>query len=190
MVPAIRALFDALLASHVPRDAVADVLEIGATPTSDTLLTLPYISHARRIGANPEHNQAVDGAWVYNWSGRDIPAADSTYDVVLCNSVLEHDLRFWETVSEMRRVLRPEGWLLVGVPSFTQRIVVKRPSNEASTVTMAIHACPEDYYRFSPAVFTELIFAGFEQVKVSDVMDPPRLVGIGRKPAIGNQGAD
>ena len=46
----------------------------------------------------------------------DIPHPDASFDVVLCNHVLEHipdDLR---AMRELRRVLRPGGWAILQVP--------------------------------------------------------------------------
>ncbi|MCA1554138.1 MAG: methyltransferase domain-containing protein [Chloroflexi bacterium] len=45
------------------------------------------------------------------------PFEDATYNVVLCIEVLEHVFDPALVVSEMRRVLRPDGLLLVSVPN-------------------------------------------------------------------------
>lgn len=45
-----------------------------------------------------------------------IPFADATFDVVLCNHVLEHVLDDEQAMSELFRVLRPGGWAVLQVP--------------------------------------------------------------------------
>ncbi|MGH7934334.1 MAG: class I SAM-dependent methyltransferase [Candidatus Binataceae bacterium] len=46
-----------------------------------------------------------------------IPFAMSTFDLVLCTEVLEHVEDDGRALDEMRRVLRPGGWLLITVPT-------------------------------------------------------------------------
>jgi SAM-dependent methyltransferase len=42
--------------------------------------------------------------------------ADSTYDCVVCLEVIEHTLNPFDTVKEVRRILRHEGYLLISAP--------------------------------------------------------------------------
>jgi len=42
--------------------------------------------------------------------------ADNTYDYVMCTEVLEHTMRPWDAVSEIWRILKPSGFLLLSVP--------------------------------------------------------------------------
>jgi SAM-dependent methyltransferase len=42
--------------------------------------------------------------------------ADSTYDVVVCLDVIEHTLNPFDTVKEIRRILRHEGYLMISAP--------------------------------------------------------------------------
>jgi predicted SAM-dependent methyltransferase len=46
----------------------------------------------------------------------DMPYAENTFDVVLCSHVLEHILDDRKAMSELYRILRPEGWALLLVP--------------------------------------------------------------------------
>ena len=46
-----------------------------------------------------------------------LPFEDESFDLVVCDSLLEHTLKPLELVSEALRVLRPEGYLLLVVPN-------------------------------------------------------------------------
>ena len=58
------------------------------------------------------------------------------FDLILCSATLEHDKRFWRSVSEMRRVLRPGGLLIISVPGY-----IKDPETDhgRSTHTYRVH---------------------------------------------------
>lgn len=45
-----------------------------------------------------------------------LPVADHSYDVVICNHVLEHVTDVHQALSEIYRVLAPEGWAVLQVP--------------------------------------------------------------------------
>ena len=47
-----------------------------------------------------------------------IPFADNTFDVVLCNHVLEHVQNDIQAMREINRVLKPGGWSILQVPFF------------------------------------------------------------------------
>lgn len=49
----------------------------------------------------------------------DIPFTENTFDVVLCNHVLEHVKDDIRAMSEIRRVLRPGGYAVMQVPFFS-----------------------------------------------------------------------
>lgn len=55
-----------------------------------------------------------------------LPFADETFDVVLARHVLEHDLQVRRNLAEMRRVLKPQGLLLLEVPDCSSRKVLRR----------------------------------------------------------------
>lgn len=42
--------------------------------------------------------------------------ADSAYDCVVCMEVIEHTLNPFDTIKEIRRILRHEGYLLISAP--------------------------------------------------------------------------
>ena len=51
----------------------------------------------------------------------DIPLKDNSFDVVICNHVLEHVVDDEKAMREMLRVLRPGGWALLQSPIDRQR---------------------------------------------------------------------
>jgi SAM-dependent methyltransferase len=50
------------------------------------------------------------------YDGRTLPFADQQFDSAVCFEVMEHVFNIEEVVSELRRVLKPGGKLLVSVP--------------------------------------------------------------------------
>lgn len=196
----IRSHFDELCTRH---RVDGDVLEVGATGTPDTLLTLAALSRARRrIGLNAEPQPPLPGVEMVTADANAMTLfADASFDAVLCNSMLEHDARFWLSLGEMKRVLRPGGLLMVGVPAFTERRSLGRrfraglarlwsaplpgarhlDGAAASTPTLAVHRFPADYYRFGIDAMREIFFAGMEVVSIDELMTPPRLVGVARR---------
>jgi SAM-dependent methyltransferase len=177
-----------------------DVLEIGARPDGDTLLCLPALGRsARRVGID------LDGS--HHGNGIDIVAGnanqmtmfgDGAFDAVLCNSVLEHDRFFWRSLAEIRRVLKPGGLFVVGVPGYgamndmpfggLARLLRHVPGLAGaatafgvSSATLGLHQFPGDYYRFSRQAVAEVFLANFDGVIVETVLVPPRFIGRGRK---------
>lgn len=57
-----------------------------------------------------------------------LPFADSSFDVILCNHVLEHVSDDEKAMSELFRVLRPDGWGIIQVPLNTESsVTVENP---------------------------------------------------------------
>jgi SAM-dependent methyltransferase len=183
------------------QNANGHVLEIGARPSPDTLLCLPALDGAaQRVG--------IDLHGPHQWNGMTILAgnanrmsmfADASFDTVLCNSVLEHDPRFWLTLGEIGRILKPDGLFVVGVPGygamghtpFGRLISLLRywpglgrwtGPLRASSATLGLHNFPGDYYRFSEQAVAEIFLAGYERTEVTSLLMPPRFIGWGRKP--------
>src|SRR6185295_18086469 len=47
---------------------------------------------------------------------RSIPLANASVDAVICHHTLEHFGEYRTTLSEIGRVLRPDGWLWIAIP--------------------------------------------------------------------------
>jgi SAM-dependent methyltransferase len=198
MHPLVRASFEEICRA---RKASGTILEVGATPSRKTLLCLPSLAHAaRRVGVNlagPEGH--FHGNELYQANAHDLSRfADESFDVVLCNAVLEHDPRFWRSLSEMRRVCRKGGLLAIGVPGYAIAAWEERLHNllarvpklyqwsyrhlnvlVAGTFTLGVHDAPGDFYRFSEQAMREVFMEGMRDVEIHRLMIPPRIIGVG-----------
>jgi len=47
-----------------------------------------------------------------------LPFPDNTFDVVFCKSVLEHIINYEHAITEMKRVLKPDGLMISMVPQY------------------------------------------------------------------------
>jgi SAM-dependent methyltransferase len=72
-----------------------------------------------------------------------LPHAGACVGTVIAMNTFEHVPHFWHAFEEVRRVLRPDGALLVGCPFHFH-----------------IHHHPRDYWRFAPDAF-ELLLADY-----------------------------
>jgi len=125
----------ASLARLAPR-ARGRLLDVGCGDKPYEHLFTPYVSayvgveHEATFGATSA--SARDKADV-RYSGARMPFDDATFDTVLSVQVLEHTPDPQALVSEMARVLRPGGLLILSAP-----------------FSFRLHEEPHDYLRFSP----------------------------------------
>jgi SAM-dependent methyltransferase len=153
-------------------------LEVGGVMGKGSLLRFPELAGAQRFCLNLAEMPSADGITSITGNANKMDMfQDESFDLILCSSTLEHDKHFWLSVAEMKRVLRPGGMLVIGVPGYTKR----DDDRGRSTVTYKVHF-RFDYYRFSEQAVREVFFEGMENVKVSAVLTPPRLLAYGRKP--------
>jgi SAM-dependent methyltransferase len=155
-------------------------LEVGGVTGPDSLLDAPQLEGAERYCLNLLEQPGRNGVITVAGDANDMHMfEDRSFDLVLCNATLEHDKRFWLSVAEMRRVLRPGGLLVIGVPGY-----VRDPETDHgySTHTYRVHYS-FDYYRFSEQAVREVLLEGMRRVRVARVLTPPRLIGHGYKPA-------
>ena len=109
---------------------------------------------------------------------------------MLCDAVLEHYRFFWKILAEIRRVTRVGGLIVIGAPGYRNLPYEKKlhrllsrlasfsrhPEGwplQHSTLTLATHNFPGDYYRFSEQEFREVFFEEMTDV-VSDRFWFPR----------------
>ena len=155
-------------------------LEVGGLMGQASLLRFPELADADRYCLNLVELPSEDGITAVTGNANDMRALfDSNwFDLIMCSATLEHDKRFWRSVSEMRRVLRPGGLLIISVPGY-----IKDPETDhgRSTHTYRVHYS-YDYYRFSEQAVRQVFFEGMERVRVRPFMTPPRIFGHGYKP--------
>lgn len=162
-------------------------LEVGGRLNRASLLRFPQVAQAERYCVNLEKINDADGITAISGNANNMPMFEDRYfDLVVCNATLEHDPFFWRSLSEMRRVLKPSGMLIIGVPGFVKggaETTTNLP--RASTLTFEFHM-KSDYYRFTPMAVRDVFFEGFDRVEVETLLQPPRLIGYGWKPREGS----
>lgn len=177
------------------------VLEVGAVPDDTSLLTMKSLKKVQeKIGINLDGPHIYNDFYIVQGNANNMTCFENgRFDAVLCNSVLEHDKFFWKTIAEMKRVTKRGGIIVIGAPAYTMLTIEKYlhffiaqlgrvfPSVERwffnnATVTFRVHNFPGDYYRFSPQAFTEVFFEGMQDIRISSLMVPPRIIGSGVKP--------
>jgi len=155
-------------------------LEVGGLMGEDSLLRFPELAAAERYCLNLVELPSDGEVTAVKGNANDMREFKRDwFDLVVCCSTLEHDKRFWLSCAEMRRVLRPGGLLVVGVPGYVKD---EERDQGRSTLTYRVHY-KFDYYRFSEQAVREVIFEGMERVRVRRMMTPPRLIGHGWKPS-------
>jgi SAM-dependent methyltransferase len=154
-------------------------LEVGGLMGENSLLRFPELAGAERYCLNLVElpSDAEVKAVTGNANHMDVFDKDS-FDLVVCCSTLEHDKRFWLSVAEMKRVLRPSGLLVIGVPGYVKD---EQRDQGRSTLTYRVHY-RFDYYRFSEQAVRQVFFEGMERVRVRPFHTPPRIFGHGYKP--------
>lgn len=189
--------YDRLLAARRPQ---GPVLEVGAVPSDHTLLRLPALQGVEpKLGVNLAPPTRHRGIAIAQANANALPFLDASFGVVLCNAVLEHDPYFWTSLAEIRRVTRRGGLIAIGAPGYatTWRDSIQRWLRPClalaprlsqyltrfvmSTATISVHESPGDYYRFSPAAFERVFFAGLSHVEIATLLYPPIVIGIGMK---------
>jgi SAM-dependent methyltransferase len=154
-------------------------LEVGGLMGAKSLLRFPELAGAERYCLNLVDMPSDDEITAVTGNANDMRDAfeDDRFDLVVCSATLEHDKRFWLSVDEMKRVLKPGGLLIISVPGYVKD--AERDHGRA-THTYRVHYS-FDYYRFSEQAVREVFFEGMRRVRVNPVMFPPRIFGHGYK---------
>lgn len=154
-------------------------LEVGGLMGENSLLRFPELAGAERYCLNLVDMPSDGEITAVTGNANDMRDVfeDDHFDLILCSATLEHDKRFWLSVAEMKRVLRPGGLLVISVPGYVQD--PERDRGRA-THTYRVHYS-FDYYRFSEQAVREVFFEGMRRVRVKPVMFPPRIFGHGYK---------
>ena len=154
-------------------------LEVGGLMGENSLLRFPELAGAERYCLNLVDMASDADITAVTGNANDMRDVfeDERFDLVVCNATLEHDKRFWLSVDEMKRVLKPGGLLIISVPGYVQNA---ERDHGFATHTYRVHY-RFDYYRFSEQAVREVFFEGMSRVRVKPVMFPPRIFGHGYK---------
>lgn len=128
------------------------ILEVGSYDVNGSVREFfdDYIGIDMRIGPNVDI--VADAS--------DIPFVNNMFDNVLCLEMLEHDLTFWKSIEEMKRVLKPGGKLII----------------TARGIQFPLHDYPSDYYRFTISSFIDL--CNLFDLNVISVTNDPEQSGV------------
>lgn len=195
MVPAMLRAFRRLIREEwrpaLDPAARPRILEVGAMPKV-TMLSMPELAGCERVGIDLECEGEGEGWRVLRMNANRMDFDDASFDAVISNAMLEHDPRFWLSAGEMRRVLRPGGFMAVGVPGVvnpfprTRRLIRKVPlvgDVGRWAPTLATHMNPHDFYRFTKHSMREIILEGLDRVAVRSLLLGTRILGWGWKPS-------
>ena len=154
-------------------------LEVGGLMGPDSLLRFPELAGAERYCLNLVEMPSDGEITAVTGNANDMRDVfeDDRFDLIVCSATLEHDKRFWLSVGEMKRVLKPGGLLIISVPGYVKDA---EGDHGRATHTYRVHYS-FDYYRFSEQAVREVFFEGMRRVRVNAVMFPPRIFGHGYK---------
>ncbi len=130
------------------------VLDVGSFDVNGSVRKILKGKYKEIIGIDMRKGEGVD--IVMNAHDIDKKWPKPTFDLITCVETLEHDDKFWITVEQMRRAIKPGGWMLIAAPS----------------LAAGKHDYPSDYYRFFASAFEQVFFKGFKDVRVATVSYP------------------
>lgn len=102
------------------------LLDVGCGNGAQTVRFLPFFKKVIGIDVVPEHidafqrilnEQSTNHGQALLYDGHRIPFPDASFDVVVSIETLEHVQDEQRILGEIRRVLKPEGTLIVSVPN-------------------------------------------------------------------------
>lgn len=141
------------------------VLELGSLNINGSVKE--FFSDAQEyIGIDIQNGEGVDK--VLNAHNILVVFKKNSFDTIICCETLEHDINFWVTVSNIHKVLKQGGTLIITTPTFG----------------FPLHRYPKDYYRFGEDAYKDLFFKGFKTLRfdfVKDIENSPGICCIGQK---------
>lgn len=99
----------------------------------------------------------------------EIPFEENTFDVVMCNHVLEHVADDIKAASEMHRVLKTGGWAILQVPFMKEGLEITYEDANITSPTERLAAFgQEDHVRMYGSDYGQRLTKGGFQVKEDD----------------------
>ncbi len=111
----------------------------------------PYFSEAHYTGCDMRPGPGVDRIEDLE---KGLSLEDESAQAVLCMDTLEHVFDVFKAMSEMRRIVKEEGSLII-----------------SSVLNHEIHSYPYDYWRFTPECFSRLL-SGFDLSLIGALGNP------------------
>lgn len=109
--------------SKLPYNKMENVLDVGAGGGNQAKF---FVGKGLKVTATVFSVEFVNLDKRIDWVKTDIcslPFTDNSFDLVWCSCVLEHTLNVGLALSELRRVLKDKGLLVVIVPPYKSQIV-------------------------------------------------------------------
>ncbi len=183
MSPMVFEAFSKILSARMRSGSGLSVLEVGAG--SVPLLSAPALDGYRKVALNLRFDKISDAlreTEMVVGNCNSLQFEDESFDCVLSCSMLEHDKYFWRSCAEIRRVLKPGGYFVAGVPIYMTLPIDKLHT----TLTYARHgmAYNADFYRFSEQAVREVFFEEYAEVTDEVIVrrfPNPYLVAAARK---------
>jgi SAM-dependent methyltransferase len=147
---------------------VGKVLEVGSLNVNGTARTVFQPLASEYHGVDLEPGNCVDLVM----SGEDLTKhfPSDYFDTVICCETLEHCVRPWRVVEEMKKVLKPGGHLWLSTPTFG----------------FPLHRFPLDCYRFGEDAYRLFFFQDCKLLAlehVADELGQPAIVAVGQTEA-------
>ncbi len=101
----------------------------------------------------------------------DIKFKDNSFDVILCNDVLEHVADDYKAMSELYRVLKPTGWAIIQAPVDKTRKTTYEDTGIISPKEREKHFGRHDHVRLYGLDYKERLCAAGFQVKVDSYIN-------------------
>ena len=161
-------IFDQNLRTYAPHN----ILDIGCGDGDRTIRIAKYynVSMSNVHGLDYNVDLITTCKKVFNASSidletDDIPYKDNTYDLVICNQVLEHLKNYKKTISDAIRVTKNQGYLVFGIPNLAH--LINRIYLLFGFQPMCIHLDSSHVRSFTHKDFVKLLNS-LESVKLVD----------------------
>jgi len=144
---------------------IGQVLEVGSMNVNGTPRTVFQHLATDYIGVDIATGNCVDFVMSGEELTRHFPAR--YFDTVICCETLEHCVRPWRVIEEMKQVLKPGGHLWISTPTFG----------------FPLHCFPIDCYRFGEDAYRLFFYEGCKLLGLTHVLDElkqPAIAAVGR----------
>jgi len=144
------------------------VLDVGSFDVNGSPREFLEKEASEYVGIDIEMGKGVD----IKMNGHDLESKFGleTFDVIMCLNWSMMSLLCWVTLESMRRILKPNGFLVISTPF----------------INFPLHDYPDDFYRFTESAYKKVFFRNYAVLKVEKIFTKPNevnplLAGIGQK---------